>query len=411
MIRIKPDPENTFSCPDCHSANPVINDVIVPSIHIVADCTCQNCGLEFYQGFPVGHSVEYPVFVPKTKDNPLPGLPTPPWFLDTFLKSVRNVRDNEVAIKKIVYKKCEKVVILNTLDYLYGHVLLKLYNALHHLDNDKDRGLVIILPKMFEWLIPEGCAEAWVVDLKLGDFVYGYTSIQKFVAEESKRFSEILLSKAYPVPDFSRIDIERFSKVKPFNLQNFSKLKPTITFVLREDRWWLESKLDHWLFLACRKLNLKSLGITLLCSEQNRLIKKTIRGIKKSLPDAIINVVGLGTRGSFEGYAIDKRQTSISKEIEIEWCRLYASSHVVMGIHGSNMLLPSAHAAGCVEILPSDRYGNYAEDLSIKYNDRRQIFFYRFADQYAHPRSVQERIVEIILCYEAYNTKMCLNVY
>ena len=75
------------------------------------------------------------------------------------------------------------------------------------------------------------------------------------------------------------------------------------------------------------------------------------------------------------------------------------------------MLLPSAHAAGCVEILPSDRYGNYAEDLSIKYNDRRQIFFYRFADQYARPKSVQERIVEIILCYEAYNAKMCLNVY
>jgi hypothetical protein len=82
-----------------------------------------------------------------------------------------------------------------------------------------------------------------------------------------------------------------------------------------------------------------------------------------------------------------------------------------MGIHGSNMLLPSAHAAGCVEVFPSDRFGNLAEDLSIRYNDRRQIYFYRFADQYAPVRSVKEKIAEIIKCYDRFNTQMVINVY
>lgn len=411
MIRIKPNPENNFTCPECGTKNPRINDIFIPSIHTVADCTCTQCNLEFYQGFPVGHAVEYPVFVPKKKDKPVPGLPTPPWFLDTFLKNVKEAKSGGVNIQKIVYKECDSVVILNTLDYLYGHILLKLYNALYHLDNHKDTGLIIIIPKMFQWLIPKGCAEAWIVDLKLNDFMYGHSAIQNFVSAEMKRFKSVFISNAYPIPDFTKVDIERFSGIKPFDLANFSKIKPTITFILREDRWWHGNPIEHFFFLVCRKLKLLGFGSEVLTRRQNILVKKTIEGIKKELPDAVIYVVGLGTTGSFDGYAIDKRKTSINKETEIEWCQLYAGSHVVMGVHGSNMLLPSAHAAGCVEVLPPDRFGNYAEDLSIRYNDRRQIFFYRFADQYAPAQSVKEKIVEIILCYESYYKKMIQNLY
>jgi hypothetical protein len=224
---------------------------------------------------------------------------------------------------------------------------------------------------------------SWIVDLKLNDFVYGHSSIQNFVSAELKRFKIVYISNAFPIPDFTKIDIERFSGVKAFDLANFSKVKPTITFILREDRWWHGNAIEHFFFLVCRKLKLLSFGSEVLTRRQNILVRETIEGIKKELPDAVIYIVGLGTTGSFDGYAVDKRKTSINKETEIEWCQLYASSHVVMGVHGSNMLLPSAHAAGCVEVLPPDRFGNYAEDLSIRYNDRRQLFFYRFADQYA----------------------------
>jgi hypothetical protein len=411
MIRIKPEPENTFTCPKCRSSAPRINDIIIPSIHVVADCTCRQCGLEFYQSFPVGHSVQHAVSISKNEDDAITGFPTLYWHLDTFVKNVRNLKDKQVEIRKIVYKECENVIILNTLDYLYGHVLLKLYNALYHIDTNKDAGLIIIIPKMFEWLIPKGCAEVWIVDLKLGEFQYGHASIQKFVSAELKRFKGVFLSKAYPTPDFSKIQIERFTGVPSFNLENFYKIKPTVTFITREDRWWLGSPIEHFFFLACRKLNILGFGSKVLSHRQNLLIKKTIKGIKKELPDAVIYVAGLGSIGSFDGYAIDKRQTFINAEIEREWCRLYASSHVVMGIHGSNMLLPSAHAAGCVEVFPSDRFGNLAEDLSIRYNDRRQIYFYRFADQYAPVRSVKEKIAEIIKCYDRFNTQMVINVY
>ena len=68
-----------------------------------------------------------------------------------------------------------------------------------------------------------------------------------------KRFKGVFLSKAYPTPDFSKVQIERFTGIKAFNLENFLKVKPTVTFITREDRWWLGSPIEHFFFLACSK--------------------------------------------------------------------------------------------------------------------------------------------------------------
>jgi hypothetical protein len=145
----------------------------------------------------------------------------------------------------------------------------------------------------------------------------------------------------------------------------------------------------------------------LLSKRQNQLIKKTIRLIRKDLPEAEFYVVGLGKTGSFSGYATDHRQREVNSLVETAWCEVYAKSHVVVGVHGSNMLLPTALAAGCVEILPEDRYGNMVQDLSVRYSDRLQLFFYRFADQFACPKSVVGKVVAMIRDYELFRKNMC----
>ena len=97
--------------------------------------------------------------------------------------------------------------------------------------------------------------------------------------------------------------------------------------------------------------------------------------------------------------------------IETAWCNVYSRSHVVIGIHGSNMLLPTALAAGCVEILPTERYGNMVQDIAVRYRDRRQLFLYRFADQYTSPRSVAAKALAIIEHYDRYYKNMCRHLY
>src|SRR5260221_1887786 len=303
MIEIKPEPENLFTCPVCQTQRPTINEIRIQSAFAVADCACGTCGFEFYQTLPVGHTVGDTLSIGKSDGNLYPLLGKDTWLSRAFLRAHRYPKRDEVSIRKIIFEKHESVVVLNTLDYLYGHSLLKLYNSLHHLDHHPEWGLVIIVPKLFEWLIPQGCAEAWVVDLTLNELMYGYASIQEFVSKEFERFHTICLSKAYSHPDFTALDIKRLTGIKPFDLEDFSRESPVITFILREDRWWFPGTPDYWFYRFCRKFKLLRTGSRILSARQNHLVKKTIKVIRKHLPEANFKIVGLGTIGNFTRYA------------------------------------------------------------------------------------------------------------
>ncbi|MEX1239959.1 MAG: hypothetical protein WEB30_09580 [Cyclobacteriaceae bacterium] len=388
-----------------------MNDIIIQPVHAMAECTCASCHFQFYQIFPVGHHVADQLSFSKVDKTYYSKGETEPWLFDSLVKANEGVRQQDVTIEKIVYRNCEDVIILNTLDYLYGHVLLKLYNALYHLDHQKNLGLILIIPKMFKWLIPDGCAEAWVVDLKLADLAYNHESVRKFISLQFGRFNSIYLSRAYSHPDVATIDISRLTRIKPFDLATYRERKPTITFVMRQDRWWFGSVAEYWFYRMCRKLKLLSWGSRLLSRRQNHLVKQTMRRIGKKIPASDFYIVGLGEDGNFGSNCFDERKTQIDDGVETAWCKIYARSHVVVGVHGSNMLLPTALAAGCVEILPQERYGNMVQDISVRYNDRRQLFFYRFADQYSRPRSVAAKVVGMLHHYDIYHRNMCLNLY
>ena len=411
MIQLKPEPEILITCPACQSQRSVMKEIVIQSAFVLIDCTCGECGFDFYQTLPVGHTVNDTFSIGKSDRELYPIQAKKTWLSEALLNAHRCPKQDEVAIQKIVFKKYEHVVVLNAIDYLYGHALLKLYNSLYHLDHHHELGLVIIIPKLFEWLIPQGCAEAWVVDLRLNELTSSYTSIQKFVSKEFERFETIYLSKAYSHPDFTGMDIRRFTGIRPFNLDNFTQEQPTITFILREDRWWFPGMPDYWFYRLCRKFKMIRLGSRILSTRQNSLVKKTIKLVRQKIPQANFKIAGLGTTGDFSGYALDERRNDMAASAEKDWCRIYARSHVVVGVHGSNMLLPTAFAAGCVEILPKERYGNMVQDISVRYSDRRQLFFYRFVDQYAPPTSVASKVVAIINDYDIYYHNMCSNLY
>ena len=99
----------------------------------------------------------------------------------------------------------------------------------------------------------------------------------------------------------------------------------------------------------------------------------------------------------------------MSEGVERAWVKAYAASQVVVGVHGSNMLLPTAHAAGCVEILPHDRVGNIVQDISVRWHDRMQLFLYRFVDEFASPRTVAAQVVSIFTEFSNYHRNNCIN--
>ncbi|HLT71503.1 MAG TPA: hypothetical protein VKZ75_02580 [Cyclobacteriaceae bacterium] len=409
MIRLKPEFELHFSCPECGSGSAKLNCIGLPGMYWLADYRCDSCGTEFLQSLPVGHMIDHPLGVNKKSGKLYPDDWNMWWQYVPFSKSFATVSEDDVPIRKVVYKESKKVLILNTLDYLYGHTILRLFNAQHYLDHHPDVGLIVIVPQICEWLIPEGCAEAWIVPLRLGQMVCSYPAIDRFVSDQLERFDEVYISKGFNHPDFTKIDISRFTGVRPFDVEKFYDQKPFFTFALREDRWWLRSPINSMVFRVARKLGLSKFLQSILVKQQNALVRRAIRRIRREIPEAEFGITGLGKGGSLSRWASDRRAVKITPEIEREWCRMYAQSHVVIGIHGSNMLLPTAHAAGCVEVLMQDRYRNIVQDLSVRYNDRRQLFFYRFVDQYAAPSSVAAKVVAIYRNYENCYRNFVLN--
>jgi hypothetical protein len=103
------------------------------------------------------------------------------------------------------------------------------------------------------------------------------------------------------------------------------------------------------------------------------------RRLRERLPAAVFTVVGLGKAGRFPRWIEDCRTEEYSEQVERRHCRIYAESRLVVGVHGSNMLLPSGLAGLTIDLMPDDRWGNFAQDILYQESDPRVASFrYRF---------------------------------
>ena len=83
-------------------------------------------------------------------------------------------------------------------------------------------------------------------------------------------------------------------------------------------------------------------------------------------------------------------------ETEILWNGVYAKSHIVIGVHGSHMLIPSALAAGFINIVPRYKIPHLVEDTVLPYGNRLLQFMGRFLDEFSAPGLAASHAVSII---------------
>ena len=383
MIALKPTPYSNFSCPVCSQNHLPVTKTFFAGIRTIAYTTCPNCQTPLAQDYPIGHALHYQMAI-NTSTHTLYNS-SAKWWSEPFLKGFLDQKNEEIKIEKKVFRATKKIVLLNTIDYLYGHSLLKLLNAQDHIQNS-EVDLVIIAQKNFEWLIPQGCAEVWLVDLPFSKAKNWYTALDLFVQTELLRFEEVHLSLAFSHP--RGVNIEHFTKVKPFNLQCYADEPPQITFVWRNDRLWHSNVWQEKLYLVVGYFKalhwLKKYFVWL----QKRKFANTFTRIKKLMPTAQINVVGIQKSGGFAPFVNDQRVEKPNNATEQAWCEVYAKSHVVIGVHGSNMILPTALAAGFIEILPEERYGNITQDVLLRHEGNTALYLSRFADGHISPKQL-----------------------
>ena len=365
MIEIKPNIQHQSTCP--HSGTLLKpQGILWQGMHICVKSKCDSCNIEIIEDLEVGHAVTFPYQLDLAKNNVFGNESCKYWLGEKLLSSLQNPQAEDIEVSKEVFKRHQRVIILNCIDYLYGHSLLKLLNVQRHLDKYPDCGLIVIVPKFLRWMVPEGVAEIWTVNIPLRQGQCYYPKFDQFISEESKRFDEIHVSKAYS--HARHFDISKFTRVPR---HNFDKQPNQITFIWRDDRIWC----NPLLFKILRKLKMVDIALKL----QNERVQQLFSKIRSRVPFAKFAIAGLGRKTQFPDWIEDLRVNKFNSDTERQMCQVYSQSTLVMGVHGSNMLLPSGHAGMTLDLMPEDRWGNVAQDILYQDTDPRLAAFrYRY---------------------------------
>lgn len=397
MINIKPLTAFDIECATCQSTQTEVKALFFQGMHTLAEAACQTCGFECYQTLPIGHDGLFPMQIAKDGQESFYDPKAENWLAGPLIQSIRQPASKNFPIEKKVIKSFSQVIIVNCLDTCFGHVFTKIWNTYTLLENKKDWGIIAILPERCQWLLPKDLAEVWSVSIELKDCGQTIGGLDTFVKDQFSRFEKVSLSQTFTHLDHTKyIDLEKVLKRPRFDLKNFSNAAPQITFVLREDRFWLNSAVLDFCFKVSKKFRTERLLNPLFIWRQQALVKQTARKILNSLPHAQLKSTGLGNSGKLSQIIADHRTDRILPETEMEWNEIFANSHIVIGVHGSHMLIPSGLAAGFINILPRYKIEHIVEDTVLPYNNRLLHFLGRFLDEYSSPNLVSKHAVSMV---------------
>ncbi|MGZ8693863.1 MAG: FkbM family methyltransferase, partial [Gaiellaceae bacterium] len=170
----------------------------------------------------------------------------------------------------------------------------------------------------------------WLVDL------------EERIAAELDRFGECTLSPAYPHPHPSTYDLEPLvAGVEPERPGS-----PSIVLSVRDDRLWGKD-----------------------AAAQERNVAALWTRIAAAFPEAACTAVGVGGETALPEWVSDLRAAAPDEALERRWLALMRGADLAIGVHGSNLLLPSGLAAATVELVGEERYGNVFQDTLLAGTD------------------------------------------
>ncbi|MCH7689051.1 MAG: hypothetical protein IH899_20645, partial [Planctomycetes bacterium] len=272
--------------------------------------------------------------------------------------------------------------------------LLALLNAQYYIDCCPDWNLIVLVPEQLKWMVPDGVAEIWSIPWSFSNGWIWNDWLADTIHQRLSSFENCALSVAIPHPHSREWDIERFTGFKPLVPSHESILPhgPVVTFIWRDDRFWAPNAPQNRglrvLQRISRQLNLVKNPARI---QRDRFIE-VAKALRQDYPEINLAVAGLGERHSgLPVWIRDERTLQVSESIERSWCERYARSHLVIGMHGSNMLLPSAHAGAVLELVATDRWGNFYQDILLHETDSRTLAHRcRFLPDETSPKTVAE---------------------
>jgi len=354
-------------------------------MRVCADISCF-CGKRYVSDLPVGHGVTQPWKLGVESGELWGNGRSLPWLGKPLRDSFFQPNEREVRFQTTGSPIKRNIIILNTVDFLYGHCLLKLLNVENIVKEIAgDWGVVVIAQKFLEWLLPDDISERWVVDITLEEGRDFFPSFHMQVREKLKEYDRVAISRALPHP--TKYTVSQFTGVSP---HSFDETEPYITYIWREDRTWPDIK------QPVEGSAVPGAGVSRI-HMQSEHVQGLFRLLKEQHPGYKFAVAGLGEPGGLPEYIEDWRTQTFTTSTERQLCELYARSRVVVGVHGSSMLLPSGHAGCTIVLMPINRWRNYGQDILYQESDaKRSSYRFRFLPAQITPEDLASIIDQLL---------------
>lgn len=390
MIKIFPEIEFSAKCPS-DGAELDVTGVVIPGMRCLANAICPTCGTRYYIDLPVGQALWSPTILNQTTTeiyDPVDMV----WFSNPLKEGFLNPAISEIVPTVHKFFEADRIIIINCVDFLYGHSLLKLLNVQRYLDHSPELGCCVLVPSQLVHLVPDGVAEIWEFPVPLQDGWKWYVSLEHWMQEQFTKRRECFLSPAYSHPSNRVYDLRRFVRNVPDISEQIGQHQPVILFSYREDRLWGHS-----------------------LSHQQRNLQKLYNRLSAIFPDMSFVLVGFGQHNHIQATGaklIDLRTNKFDVERDRLWMAYMSATDCAIGVHGSNMLLPSGLAKSTVELVPRSRLGNTVQDFLLppsQQDSREALLFYRmlYGDESLSnilPSAVTDAVANV-LSYARINSK------
>lgn len=323
MTTLRPAPARAGACPRCEGPLDV-DRIRYPGWRVLLDGTCERCRHRYLQDLPSGHGLVYPGTLDVTTGETFdPAGAT--WFSGSLRPYWEQPDARPVELTVDVREPRDAVVLLNCLDPIYGHALLKLLNV--------RPGHVVVVPAALLPLVPGSVTEVWSVDAPVRRFGKWLVELEERWNRQLERFEHVELHPAYPHPHPSTYDVEAL--VAGSEPERFGD--PSIVLSLRDDRPW---------------------------GDQARNVGRLRDALAEAFPDAAFTALGVGESPLPDGIR-DLRAAKPTEADERHWLALMRGADLAIGVHGSNLLLPSGLARATIELVGEERYGNLLQGTLI----------------------------------------------
>lgn len=317
-------------CPSCDTFMEFL-DWHIYGWRALGEYDCSSCAKRYKIDLPVFTGIPYPAVLCESTQTVVSD--TPHWWKEPLEKW--KILERSCCALESKDSNSSSLLILNCVDTVFGHSVNRLLWLTYFIDKTKfdNVDVLLLIPKSLRYLLNRIKRELHVLEL---DTTFGENKciileVDRQVKAFAEKYERVrLCSHPYPQPEDLKPSLLNLPVQK--NVEKIDK----IVIVYRVDR---------------------TVGYNLRC--QSSFYKRLISRIDRYLPSIKIYLIGDKDKYSYTS-AIDLRSNVFSEVIDKEWNEA-CSGAITIGVHGSNMLLPSLCSSHNIEFVNKDKLFNFSQ--------------------------------------------------